>query len=186
VAAPPATLGALVPAGSKKVARFIAADSAQSTIRLAPDGQLPSLHLVDVGQSTKDIAKGSSINPLLLIAGIATSFCVSVMLLMTDLQSGGANQVRDAARQQLESYYRGQEAALAPYQVHLREARQAYSRGDLKSERSHFRKVLDMLHAEGGTRFRGLTGTASSDKRLEEILSTLLGQEAPEIRIDES
>ncbi len=65
---------------------------------------------------------------------------------------------------------------LAPYQVELREAQQAYSRGQPNVAQAHYRKVLDMLRAEGGSRFRGLTGAPARDKNLEELLSRLLGQ----------
>ncbi len=68
-----------------------------------------------------------------------------------------------------------------------REAQQAYSRGDRKTELQHYRKVLGMLHIEGRSRFHGLTGTPKKDKDLESRLSILLGQEEPTvISIDES
>jgi len=171
------TAGVLAPAGTRKVARFIAAESAQSTIQLAADGQLPSLQLIEAGKTVAETTKGSSMNPLLVLGAIAASFCVSVMLLTTDFNSSGGEQKLNEARQQLETYYKGQRGPLAPYQIHLREAQQAYSRGAFKTARDHYRKVLDQLHVEGGDRFHGLTGTPASDKRLEELLSILLNQD---------
>lgn len=164
----PATLG------TRKVARFIAADPAESMIQLAADGQLPNLQLVDAEKPAAETAKASTMNPLLVLGAIAFSFCASVMLLMSDIGGPGSEQKLQEVRQQLQTYYQGERGALLPYQVHLREAQQAFSRGDRKTERQHYRKVLDLLRAEGGSRFRGLTGTPTSDKKLEDLLSKLL------------
>jgi hypothetical protein len=176
VAVPPAP-AAIVPAASRKVARFIAADPSQATFQLAADGQLPNLQLIEAGKTVTETTKGSSMNPLLVLAAIAASFFMSVMMLVTDFGSSGTEVRLNDARQQLETYYKGQRGPLAPYQIHLREAQQAYSRGALKTARNQYRKVLDALHAEGGDRFHGLTGTPASDKRLEELLSMLLDQD---------
>jgi hypothetical protein len=159
------------------VARFIAAEPSQATFQLAADGQLPSLQLVEAGKTAAETTKASSMNPLLVLAAIAASFCISVMMLLTDFESSGTEQRLNDARQQLETYFKGQRGPLAPYQIHLREAQQAYSRGARKTARDHYRKVLDELHAEGGDKFHGLTGTPASDKHLEELLSTLLAQD---------
>jgi hypothetical protein len=187
VASPPVASSYGAPAASgvggmlgqpRKVARFIAADTAQSTLQLAPDGQLPTLTLVDNLKVAKETTDGSSINPLFLVIAIAGSLFVSIVLLFADLGGDvGSDPDGDRIRQQMELYYKGQKEPLAPYQSHLRQAQQAYSRGDRKTAQNHYRKVLDMLRAEGRSRFLGLTGTPTSDKRLEEMLSQLLGQD---------
>ncbi len=174
---PPAA-GVLAPTGTRKVARFIAAESAQSTIQLATDGQLPSLQLIEAGKTVTETTKGSTMNPLLVLGAIAASFCMSVMLLTTDFGSTEKDEALQYARDTLASDYEGQRGPLLPYQIHLREAQQAYSRDDRKTARDHYRKVLDLLHAEGGDRFHGLTGTPARDKQLEELLSKLLGEDA--------
>jgi predicted lipid-binding transport protein (Tim44 family) len=170
--------------GQRKVARFIAADAAQSALALAPDGQLPTLTLVDTAKVEKDPNEGSSINPLFLIIGGAISVCLSVVLLFADLGGEGSDPGEDRVRQQLELYYKGQREPLAAYQSRLRQAQQAYSRGDRKTANQNYRKVLELLRSEGANRFGGLTGTPSGDKRLEELLSRMLSQdyspEAPE------
>ena len=120
--------------------------------------------------------ESSSLNPLVLFAAVAISLCLSVVLLMTDLTGGGDDEEGARLRQQLTLYYQGARDPLAAYQVELREAQQAYSRGQTAAAQSHYRKVLDMLRAEGGSRFRGLTGAPARDKNLEELLSRLLGQ----------
>ena len=62
------------------------------------------------------------------------------------------------------------------YQVLLRRAQQAYSRGDRESERRNYRQVLKLLHAEERSQFVGLTdprGTAR-DKLLERLIAEIL------------
>ena len=82
-------------------------------------------------------------------------------------------------RQKIEDHYFGsgtlEAKRLEPYQLLLREAQQAQSRGDDKTERKRYHKVLDMLRAERGAEERGLTGSRSKDKELEEAISVLLG-----------
>jgi hypothetical protein len=63
---------------------------------------------------------------------------------------------------------------LEPYQILLRDAQQAYSRGDHRAQRDCYGKVLDLLRAERGSEEKGLTGSRSKDKELEEALLVLL------------
>jgi len=87
-------------------------------------------------------------------------------------------QQKKHARQTIEDTYFGSgnldNKDLAPYQALLREAQRAHARGDVKTEREHYRKVLDMLREERGTHEKGLTGSRSRDKDLEEAISVLL------------
>ena len=65
---------------------------------------------------------------------------------------------------------------LKEYQVLLRRAQQAYSRGDRESERRNYRQVLKLLHAEERSQFVGLTdphGT-TRDKLLERLIAEIL------------
>jgi len=50
----------------------------------------------------------------------------------------------------------------------------AHSRGDFKAEHNCYRKVLLMLHAERDVYERGLTGSPTRDKELEEAIAVLL------------
>jgi hypothetical protein len=63
---------------------------------------------------------------------------------------------------------------LAPYQRHLRDAQRAYARGDTAAERQNYRRVLQLLRAEGRSRFSSLTTTPTQDRELEELLAILL------------
>ncbi len=160
----------------RKTARFITADSVPSTVHLAPNGELPKLQLAESAHQ-KQGTKDSKVNPLVLVGAACLSFCFCVVLLLSDFEGPAVDSTEEAAiRQTLESYYKNQEGPLAPYQVELRDAQQARSRGDHQAEQLHYRKVLNLLHAERDPRdrFRGLTGTPKSDQDLEKQLARLL------------
>jgi DNA-directed RNA polymerase subunit RPC12/RpoP len=165
------------PAPQRKVARFITADSAPSTVQLAPGGELPKLQLTE-GVQVKRGTQGPGMNPLVLVGAACLSFCMCIVLLLMDFDTTTVDsQQENRIRQQLESYYKDQDGLLAPYQAMLREAQQARSRGDRPAEQRQYRKVLDLLHAERRDphdRFRGLTGTPRSDQNLEKLLASLL------------
>jgi len=157
----------------RRVARFIPAEEGQSAVHLAADGQLPALQLVEGVRKEKEAA-GAKFNPLVLAGMVCLSFCFSILLLVADFGGAPSVQATDQVRRRIETYYMNQPGPLAPYQLHLREAEQAHSRGDVRTEQQHYRKVLDLLRSEGRSRFRGLTGTPSSDEELEKLLSSVL------------
>ena len=118
-------------------------------------------------------------NPVLLIGAILFSVIASVVLVF--LPGESANQGKGAEKQHArreieENYFAGmdKEARLEPYQILLREAILARSRGDFKQERRSYRKVLDMLRAERGKFDKGLTGSPKRDEDLEKLITTLL------------
>ncbi len=171
------------PAPQRKVARFITADSAPSTVHLAANGELPKLQLTESAQSGKGGSKTSNMNPLVLVGAACLSFCLCVVLLLYDFDSLNVDSKQEGdIRWKLESYYKNQEGPLEPYQAELRDAQQARSRGDRQAEQQHYRKVLNLLHAEREPRdrFRGLTGTPQSDQNLEKLLATLLTRQQSE------
>ena len=55
----------------------------------------------------------------------------------------------------------------------LRQAQQAYSRGDRQSERRNYRQVLKLLHAEEPVGLTDPRGTAR-DKLLERLIAEIL------------
>ncbi len=168
------------PLPSKRVARFITADATDSTLRLAADGKLPELHLEEGAAKEKPEVVERSVNPLVMVGVLAISVVLSIMLVLVDVESPPATGLGQKAqmRQTLADHYYGlgdlNTEQLEPYQILLRQAQQAYSRGDYKTEREHYRKVLDMLRAERGSEERGLTGSRSKDRKLEESLTVLL------------
>jgi hypothetical protein len=175
------------PAPQRKVARFITAESAPSTVHLAPNGELPKLQLAESAQSGRGGPKTSNMNPLVLVGGACLSFCMCVILLLSDFDPPSVNSQQEAGiRSRIEAYYKNQEGPLEPYQTLLRDAQQARSRGDRQTEQSLYRKVLNLLHAEREPRdrFRGLTGTPKNDQDLEKLLVTLLTGQPGEISSD--
>ena len=105
---------------------------------------------------------------------------MSMVLALSDFgePSVSGDRLKAEMRRRIEDRYFGSASLdtrkLEPYQVLLREAQQAYTRGDQKTQRSNYRKVLDMLRAERGFEDKGLTGSRSSDEDLKEALSVLL------------
>jgi hypothetical protein len=146
--APPASTdvvppGAVVPAPAtpppRKVARFIPSEAADSALKLADDGKLPELRLGDVPDSSVKEKKGSGTNPLLLFGLLSLSVVSSLVLLLAPDSSTDGSQSADKlkARQIIAEQYFSDldQVPREPYQILLREARLAYSRGDLEEER---------------------------------------------------
>ena len=158
----------------RAVARFIATQTADSTVKLTADGKLPELNLSETEAKSKEKGARSS-NPLLLVGAVAVSFIFSLLLLFVDLESAQSDgdRVHDA-RRQIERYYANETENLLPYQALLRESQRAYSRGDRTAERTYLRRVLALLRSESTSRYSGITGTPSSDAELERLLSILL------------
>jgi hypothetical protein len=170
------------PPPRKRVARFITADSADSRLLLAADGKLPELHLEEDGTQQKEQAGGRAMNPVVLFAILAASIVVSILLVwlgMAQSDATGSPQ-KDRARQMIETNYFGsgniENRPLEPYQVLLRDADAAHSRGDYRTEQECYRRVLRMLRAERQTQEKGLTGSRSRDKQLDDALTVLLGK----------
>ena len=158
------------------VARFIPAEAAQSKLKPADDGKLPGLRLHETaGGARQEKARG--INPLVLIGLLCLSVVGTVVILFSDFGPSDHSSDNDKARarQHISDTYfidLGNQS-LKPYQVYLRDAQRAHVRGDAKTERAMYQKVLALLHAE---RLPGenLTGTAERDEDLKGYLITLL------------
>ncbi len=165
------------PPARKKVAHFITAEAADSTLRLAADGKLPELHLEEVA-GKKAEAKSKSMNPLVVAAALSVSVTLSAVLLLvgTGQPSAAGSQQKALMRQKIEANYfsADENKELEAYQVLLRDAQRAFTRGDYRSERQDYRRVLDMLRAERGSQEKGLTGSRTRDHELEDAISVLL------------
>ena len=162
----------------KRVARLVVEDSIPSALVLAPDGQLPSLRLVEKEAGDSPQEKGRGVHPLLLVILLCTSVVVSLALLFVDFEgvesSGGPAKIR--ARWVIEQEYFSDLDDPTPrseYQLLLREAQRAYARGDLRRERELYRQVLSLLRQER-PKGESLTGSPQRDRRLEELLLILL------------
>jgi hypothetical protein len=163
----------------RKVARLVTAEAAESTLRLAADGKLPELSLEEVGGQRQE-SQTASRSPLFLFLIVGVSVVSSVLLFLVDWGPSTASltQHKAAMRQKLEEQYFGSDnldnKSLEPYQRLLRDAQRAHTRGEYSVERRKYRRVLEMLREERGSLEKGLTGSRTRDKELEEILSVLL------------
>ena len=113
-----------------------------------------------------------------MVVALAVSVALSaVMLLLDNSESKTISKQKEEARARVARWYTLGEPN-QNYQVLLREAEQAHSRGDNKLERRRYRQVLDMLKDERKNEIKGLTGSLSgeppNDRHLEEQLSILL------------
>jgi len=167
-------------------ARFIAAEAAQSTLKVAKDGQLPDLYLKDGAaekKKQKNESQSQSMNPLVLIGAICLSLMFSITIVLVDSGSEptGDQLAKSAARKIVEDDYFGNTAVvgepLQPYEEYLRAAGRAHARNDRRTERNMYMKVLNMLRTEQREeRRKPLTGTTDRDKILEQQLIILLSE----------
>jgi hypothetical protein len=174
--APPASAPAPPPVGSN-TAKFLAAAPQGPAISSTSDGKLPTLQLADSPDAKAAQAEGQS-QPvplwlaLLLVVG---STVISLLLVTHDFDgSQAAATTKAQALRQLTAFYGDELTPLRPYQVHLREAQLAHSRGDYTAQRDRYRRVLALLRAEGRSQFEGLTGTPGGDAELARLLAILL------------
>jgi hypothetical protein len=159
----------------QKVARFITDGPGDPLVRLGEDGNLPELTLNEgaVAETGERPAKKQTSSGVLL-ALLFCSFSMTVLLLFVDVeQHSSVAQQKAAARQQIAEFYGREGVPLQPYQIYLREARQAHSRGDTQTERDRYHKVLALLRAEGKRKFTGLT---HDDEQLEHLIAVLLSR----------
>ncbi len=170
---------AAAPPPAKKTARFAAAVNAPSTVTLTPDGKLPELRLTEALSKAKRGEAKTGGNPLLLVAVFTVSAICSMLLLFW--QPGGPPPAKsdiESARRELERFYQTSSAAPKIYQNLLRESQLANRRGDKKTERENYKRVLDMLHEEGRDKNKSsLTNTPSEDRDLNRLLGILLRQD---------
>ena len=138
------------------VPRFIAARPAASAMLLAADGKLPELSLIEVQERGKSAtAEAKKSRPKLLSAAIGLSMVMSVFLGMYDLSpvEPGAD-AKSVSRATIRKFYLrpDEEESLQPYQLLLRDAERAHSRGDDAIAAAKYRQVLRMLRIEGRPR----------------------------------
>jgi hypothetical protein len=170
------------PPRRKKVARFIAAEAGDPGVQLAADGKLPELHIEDDNAEKKPV-EAKSMSPGMLIAGLCAAALCWGLLIYSVMEPAESphSQEKEEARQAIETDYFGagaiDEKELKPYQLLLRDAQMAHARGDAKTERGDYRKVLGLLHAERRPDEKGLTGSFEKDKTLERAIVVLLKEE---------
>lgn len=160
-----------------KVARFITDGPGDPLVRLGEDGHLPDLALAEGKHMKRDAQGGAnkSSSTWLLTVALLVSSLASVALLFVDSGPDANPQDKAVARQQIAAFYSDVKGTLEPYQVSLRLAQQAHSRGNRAAEVREYRKVLELLRSESTRRLiTGLTGTRDKDAELERLISTLI------------
>jgi hypothetical protein len=175
------------PPQARKIARLVSADAAQSSLKIAADGQLPSLQLEDVDHKEKGQGKSRSIPPLVLVGAWVFSvvMTIAIVFALSGNDSDSTTPEKAKAMREIEEQFFGDplHGPLLPYQQLLRQARQAHAREDLKAERRYYQRVLDLLRTESrqggqsspGRLEKGVTGTRENDQELEKKIITVLG-----------
>src|SRR5690606_26603756 len=117
-------------------------------------------------------------NPALLVSVLAVSFMLSLLLLFVEFEDGPTSNLdaNDARKAIAANYFQNDspDAPLADYQLYLRRAQRAYVRGDLDEERTWYRRVLNLLHAESAKSYHTVTGSRDRDEELRNLLSSIL------------
>jgi len=175
----PAPANAANPSGTKNTARLKTAATAPATILPATDGKLPGLLLAD--SPATDVNREGRDRPIpmwLACLAIVGSTLLSLLLLVNDvpIQQSLSSRQTDA-RTAIAQFYGNDLAPLKPFQVLLREAQQAHSRGDRSLERQRYRQVLGLLRSERRSKYETITGVPSEDEQLANYLSVLLSNE---------
>ncbi len=174
----PAVTPRLPTGPAPRVARLIAAKTVQSKLQLAEDGHLPDLQLLESKDAETTEKTSRKINPFVLVCLLCVSFSVTVLMLLVDPQNTGRqSKAKSLARKKLVDHYihnLDDLKPLQPYQLDLRRALQAHSRGDFQNERLYFQRVLRMLRAEDrATNTDWLTGRRGGASHGEEDVGDL-------------
>jgi len=159
------------------VARFISAEAAQSSLKLAEDGKLPELRLLEPGEAGVKETGPRRSNPLVLFGLLCLSAVICLVLLLLPAEPSLSTNTREKqrARERIEKEFFAEMDQLPhySYQFLLREAQRAHVRGDFKRERELHRTVLRLLRAEHKPE-KGVTGSPGRDRELEQCLTILL------------
>ena len=164
----------------KKVARFITAEAAQSTIQPNADGKLPGLQLDERQAADGNKNKGATVRPMTLVAVLAASVIMSVTLAFmgSTPEDPAARQRKEHSRQEIrDTFFTNINKPLAPYQIYLRQADQAHASGDYQTERKLYLKVLNMLRGVPDKVGHGVTGSTERDKELEDDITDILSDQ---------
>lgn len=158
----------------RAVASIVKTESIQP--QLSTDGKLPTLQLNDDFEAKPP--EESKTNPAILTAVICFSLLSSgLMLLLLGGEENDDLERLEKTRQSIRTFYQIRpDQELKPYQLELRQAQLAHSRGDYYGEIRAYQSVMYRFRAEDLSEFSGLTGSPTSDRELEEWVSILLNE----------
>jgi hypothetical protein len=159
------------------VPRFKPLDPASPAVSLTQGGTLPEFSLADTKRPQTAAAPAEKQpQTLMLTLIVAASLTVSVCLSLIDLSpTAGGGQSRQEALSTIATFYGRPDGHLEPYQLLLRAAQRAHSRGDVATERAKYREVLRLLRAENRT--TSVTETHEGDQQLEAAIAIVLAEE---------
>jgi hypothetical protein len=158
-------------------AKFITDRSGQILVRLGEDGHLPELSLSEVTvQKPAKHPIAAAENTVLIYAAFGFSLLASLaIVVMGPVMTNERDESKMFARSVVMRDFVGNEkGTIKPYQQLLRDASLADSRGDTKSEREAYLRVLKLLNSEDKNPYVGVTGNMEDDDRLKKHLSILL------------
>lgn len=143
---------------------------------MAREGDLPTLQLKE-SKKAKVKSDEKKTAPVLIGVIMCCSLVMSgLILFLADFQPPVNQRALSKAREELTRFYTVRiDVPLKPYQIHLREAQLAHSRGDRDAEIAAYRKVMEMFRAEDRNKFVGVTGSPTADAELEHLVSIMLG-----------
>ncbi|MEM9943847.1 MAG: hypothetical protein AAF939_19960 [Planctomycetota bacterium] len=160
---------------SQQTARIIKTESVQP--QLTVDGKLPTLQLKD---DVKPKHEEDSItrNPAFIGVLVCVSLLLSVlMLLIAQPPKDKARQAVENARSAIKKFYSVRiDENPQPYQLDLRQAQLAHSRGDFIAETQAYQRVMLRFRAEDDGKPFKVTGSKDWDTELHDLVSTLLNE----------
>ncbi len=170
------------PGWGQKTARFVSAEAAQSTLKLAEDGNLPELHLLEGERKAKEEEKSSTVTPLVLFGLLAISVALSIGLVWFNAGPPQSGLQEDARGKVEDRFFPRQGEDPLEYQEYLMQAQRAHSRGNHEIERKAYQKVLDLLRQERPPYIErdkpwSVTRNPQDDEDLKDLISTLLSDD---------
>ncbi len=157
------------------VAKII--ETSEPIQEMVKEGELPRLQLTEQKNKNIEVAEKQT-SPVLIGLLVCFSLLMSgLILVFGDFQPKVDLREMEKARQELTRFYTVSiDIPLQPYQRLLREAQLAHSKDDRDAEVAAYRKVMEMFREEDRSKFKGVTGSPTSDAELEYLVSIMLGK----------
>lgn len=158
----------------RSVAKIVQTEAIQP--QLSKDGTLPTLKLND--DVDENPVEEKRLKPGILALIICSSLLTSGLVLLMFGQEPDQKQERiEKTREVIRNYYQIRpDEELKPYQIDLRQAQLAHSRGDYRTEIRAYETIMARFRSEDLSEFAGLTGSPTADVELQQCVSTLLSE----------
>lgn len=163
----------------RKTAKIVEGGSIETRIQMGADGTLPQLVVKELETKAPSEQQASGSNPIVLIAVLGFSVLMSIAMLFVPTEGSSSTELNlGDSLVHIQANYFGQEP-FRDYEILLREAVQHENRGDRRAAKAIYRRILDMMHAEGLDEKQGLSGpryaySPPNDADLEKHLEFLI------------